>query len=91
MAAKDFRKYGPVASWLMKIPGFELAKKAVPRGLVTGVKNVTTRPRRLEAVWEPAVLRTVADAFREDAAALLEHCGKPPDFWDLDGPPVKRR
>ena len=70
----------------MKIPGFELVKRALPRGLVSGVKRVTTRSRKFEVAWEPGVRRTVADAFREDSAALLAHCGKPRDFWDLDAP-----
>jgi hypothetical protein len=84
MAAKDFRTYGRVASALRKAPGFELARKTLPRGLVTAIKKMTTRVRRFEVAWDPEARSSVADAFRDDAAALLEHCGKPAGFWDLD-------
>ncbi len=83
MAAKDFRKYGRVANWLRKLPGFEAMKAALPQGMVRTVKGLTTRPVKFEVAWDPTIRQSVSEGFREDSAALLAYCGKPPDFWKL--------
>ncbi len=76
----------PLYSRIRALPGFALAQKITPEGLRTALKTrVLSRPVQAVAPLSETTRRTLVDALRPDAAALLAWCGKPADFWDLDG------
>lgn len=66
------------------IPGFDALKRLVPQSVVHAAKDVLTTERSDVADWDPAILSEVRNLYRQDTEVLLKHCGKPPDFWDLE-------
>jgi len=84
LGAGDFRRFGAAASALQRVPGLERVKHLVPRLAVEAAKRLFGRRETFEVKWDAATLRSVAEEYREDAAQLLAHCGKPPDYWVLD-------
>jgi len=68
-----------------RIPGIGLAKRLVPGGLKQLVRTRLLSRKVTEKPRLSADLRAeLAAHLRPEAEALLDHCGKPRDFWRLD-------
>lgn len=60
-----------------------LAKRILPKEMTRAVKNRLLSRPATEVRLPPALEAELADQLRPDARALLAHCGKPEDFWNL--------
>ena len=75
---------GRAYSTIRAVPGLGALARLIPRGARHWVKDrllsrpVTTRPE-----FSPQVRADLLAKLAPDAAALLAHCAKPADFWDL--------
>jgi hypothetical protein len=69
-------------SMLNGLPFAKTLKKVTPKGLRSYVKDrfLTLRIEK-RPVFSPAVLDQLRGQFADDAAALLDFCGKPANFW----------
>lgn len=67
------------------LPFIETIKSLFPQSMIQGVKDaVLTNKVEAPPTFSPAVKAELLAVLRPDARALLAHCGKPLDFWDLD-------
>jgi hypothetical protein len=65
-------------------PLIAILKRLTPKGLRTTVKRrLLSGSAKEVATMSPAVRAETLAAVRDDALALLAHCGKPADFWPL--------
>lgn len=85
--ATDRARSAAVADLARRVPAAGRIAELLPDKLVATAKRLLARPEKYtaEANWSAMQLRAVCDLFREDSRALLRHCGKPSDFWDLEG------
>ena len=79
-----FRQDGFIAKHIRQISFFERFKKAIPPWMLQGAKLALTRKQNLTVQWEQQVRRFVIKKLRDDSLKLLEHCGKPANFWNID-------
>lgn len=84
-AATGYRSASTLARWIKGLSWYERLRAWVPGSVVELGKRALTRPERHELEWSASFRRELADTYRDDATHLLEHCGKPVDFWDLNG------
>ncbi|MCK4787025.1 MAG: sulfotransferase domain-containing protein [Desulfobacteraceae bacterium] len=82
--SNKFRRDGFIARYVRQTPFFNQLKEAVPSRIFQGAKLALTRKQDLTVRWIPQVRRSVTEKLRDDSLELLEHCGKPADFWNLD-------
>lgn len=82
-ASSDYRDPGVVARAIRRLPGYRIVRDLAPEGAVSAAKAVLTDEFDPSPEWDPAGLEAARSYFREDARQLLEHCGKPADFWQL--------
>lgn len=67
------------------LPFIETIKSLFPQSVIQGVKDaVLTNKVEAPPQFSDAVKAEILEVLRPDAQALLAHCGKAPDFWDLD-------
>mgnify|MGYP001549970980 CR=1 FL=1 len=81
--AEQYRKDGLMASALRKVPGAVKLRDAMPDSVRRMGKDLLTDEYGETIEWRPGEVEAVLDVLRPDALRLLEHCGKPSDFWDL--------
>lgn len=82
--ASEARQDGLVAGLLRRTGVVDAARKVTPEPLFRLSKEVLTKEERYEAVWDPRVReRLWQEEFAGEAARLLEHFGKPADFWSI--------
>jgi hypothetical protein len=81
--AEQYRKDGLVASALRRVPGAAKLRDAMPESVRRLGKDLLTEEYGETVEWRPGEVEAVLDLLRPDARRLLEHCGKPSDFWDL--------
>lgn len=74
----------PLGASVRQVPGFDTLKRLIPKPVVHAAKGMLTKKKQAAAEWDPEILRAVRELYRQDTEALLKHCGKPPDYWDLD-------
>ncbi len=84
LASKDLGHYGRVASILKDTLAVRALKPLLPAKAIQWAKRMLVRQETFEVEWEPSIRREVVELYAEDTAKLLEHCGKPTDFWVLD-------
>lgn len=88
-AADQHRRKGrlarAVAAGLRRLDGYERLRRSIPDWLRRPLKSVLTQPFDASADWDPDALDMVRAYYREDSRQLLHHCGKPLDYWKLDG------
>lgn len=79
------RKRVPVKAYSVvnALPAMGLLKKLLPKQLRTKIKALFLSRSAAEIRMSPKTLEHVLDLVADDAARLLEFCGKPSDFWDL--------
>lgn len=83
-AACDDRRDTVISANLDRLPGYDRVRRAAPRRIVRMARAMLTRAYNDAAVWNPAVLRDVAETYSDDSRRLLEHCGKSKDYWRLE-------
>lgn len=68
-----------------RVPAAQRMARRLPSGLRRIVKQGLSWsvPEEPTVKWEPRVLQSVTDLFRDDSLQLLDHCGKSHDFWDF--------
>jgi hypothetical protein len=65
-----------------RVPGLSLLKSLLPKGLKSKVKStLLSKPVDEIPDFSPAVYAQLVDAVRDDSAKILDHLGKPTDFW----------
>lgn len=74
----------PLGARVRLIPGSGALKRLLPLSFVHVAKSVLTTAQPANAEWDPEILRAVRELYRPDTEMLLKHCGKPPDYWDLE-------
>ena len=75
---------GRAYSVVNKLPFVGLAKRLLPKGLKTAVKdNMLSSSASDVPDFSDSVRREVLRQIAPDSSALLEYCGKPTDFWEL--------
>lgn len=82
-ASADFRRMGALAKWVRGVPGYDRLRDLVPDQVVRLARRTLTEDFDPSATWDPDVLETVRGYFRDDSRRLLQHCGKPEDYWRL--------
>lgn len=83
-ATEQYRKKGTLAALIRRFPGYDRLRQTVPERIVELSKSVLTDEFNPSPDWDGEALSLVRDYFREDSRKLLRHCGKSPEFWDLD-------
>ncbi|HSM05001.1 MAG TPA: sulfotransferase [Longimicrobiales bacterium] len=78
--AEDYRK-GGVLSWARKLGLGDAVRTVLPERMIGPLKALVSTPYRYEANWDPARLADLQALYREASAPLLDHMGKPRDFW----------
>ncbi|MEE4381941.1 MAG: sulfotransferase domain-containing protein [Pseudomonadales bacterium] len=74
----------PLYSRVQALPFIDMLKAAVPEGLRKRVRDRVLSTPSSEAMQIPPETRARVEAqVRDDARALLRHCGKPLDYWSL--------
>lgn len=73
-----------LAALARHIPGFDALKVLLPQRVVHAAKGVLTTEQWDAAEWDPGILNAVRERYRQDTEMLLKHCGKPPDYWNLE-------
>lgn len=87
--AGDRARAEAISAVSRRIPGAKRLASLLPDPLTEKAKSVLARSGRPapEVEWAPDRLKAVCDFLRTDAENLLRHCGKSPDFWNLEGCP----
>lgn len=80
-AAADRRTLNRVGAAVRRIPGFRVARRLAPRPVARAGRLLLTRGYNVDLAWDPSVMHAVSELYRDDAAHLLMHCGKPADYW----------
>jgi hypothetical protein len=76
---KAARRSGIVKAGLTMLPG----------PVITALKSRLSTPYRYEANWDPGRLRELQSMYREASRPLLDHLGKPRDFWSYEPPSAR--
>jgi hypothetical protein len=79
-SAEDYRK-GSVLSWARRLGLGEAVRSVLPERMIAPLKAMVSTPYRYEANWDPGRLADLQEMYREASAPLLDHCGRPRDFW----------
>lgn len=67
---------------------FRAARNWVPTTLRASLKRrLIFQPIKGSPVLDRAAREWILELLRDDSVRLLEHCGKPTDFWDLESVP----
>lgn len=83
-AANEYRAAGRLARWTKGRPWYEAVRAHLPGVIVEMGKRMLTRQKRYHLRMTTAFRSALIEAYRDDAAHILEYCGKPVDFWNLD-------
>lgn len=81
---KDLRSdRWPILKSVRNSRAYRSVQSAVPRSVVKALKPVYQRKLATDTTWDAETLDWARNALYDDAQRFLEHCGKPPDFWDF--------
>ena len=65
-------------------PGFQRLRDRSPRWLRRSAKRWLKRPIEGRPAWDADSRAWAIGELKGDAARMLEHCGKPPDYWGAE-------
>ena len=81
--AQNRRQDGRAARLLRLLPFFDQLKESIPPSWVTAAKELLTRKKEYDVVWDEEVLRALENQYVRDSQRLLSFCDKPLNYWDL--------
>jgi hypothetical protein len=84
-SSSDFRRDRRLGRWMRELGLVDVARDMVPRSVWRLGKRMLTERDQYSVNWDPHVKRKVAQRLEPDARRFLEYCGKPKDYWDLNG------
>jgi hypothetical protein len=79
--ASAYRRDGRLMGLARRSGVLSAGRALLPGPLVRTLKSRFSTPYRYEANWDPSRLRDLQAMYTETSEPLLEHCGKPLDFW----------
>jgi len=84
-AAPQQLQRSPLLRLVRRVPGYRLVRQLGPSRLNGLLHDRPVRPR-----WSAALRAWAWSQVKDDAAALLQSCGKPLDFWNPDWVEARR-
>ena len=80
------RVQGATLSRLRQLPHYNRIVRLIPQNIRAGLRKPLFYEPSVRPTWTKEGQRLVLDILAEDTRQILDYCGKPPGFWDLESP-----